>query len=46
VLVRSLLEAGANPTIRDSMHDRDPLGWAEYFHKPEIVQILRAHLSR
>jgi ankyrin repeat protein len=45
-LVRSLLEAGADPTIRDSMHDSDPLGWAEYFQKPEIVQILRDHLSR
>jgi ankyrin repeat protein len=45
-LVRSLLEAGADPTIRDSTHDSDPLGWAEYFQKPEIVQILREHLSR
>ena len=45
-LVRALLEAGADPSIRDSTHQSDPLGWAEYFQKPEIVQILRDHLSR
>jgi ankyrin repeat protein len=45
-LVRALLEAGADPAIRDSTHQSDPLGWAEYFQKPEIVQILRDHLSR
>ena len=40
-LVRALLAAGADPTIRDSMHNSDPRGWAEYFQKPEIVQIIR-----
>jgi ankyrin repeat protein len=39
-MVRRLLDAGADPTIRDSMHDGDALGWAEFFQKPEIVRIL------
>jgi hypothetical protein len=28
---------------RDSKHDGDALGWAEFFSKPEIVEILKAH---
>ena len=40
-MVKTLLDAGADPTIRDTMHDSDPLGWAEYFQRREIVQILR-----
>jgi ankyrin repeat protein len=41
-VVRVLLAAGADPTIRDSRHDSDPIGWAGYFEKREIVQILLA----
>jgi ankyrin repeat protein len=40
-VVRALLNAGADPKIRDSKHDGDALGWAEFFKKPEIVQLLR-----
>jgi len=41
-VVRVLLDAGADPGIRDSMHDADALGWAEFFKQPDIVQILKA----
>ena len=41
-VVRALLAAGADPTIRDTKHDSDALGWAEFFKHEEIVQILKA----
>ena len=41
--VRMLLSLGADPTIRDAEHDSDPLGWAEFFEKPETVRILKEH---
>jgi hypothetical protein len=44
-MVRRLLAAGADPSIRDSMHNGDAIGWAEYFRQPEIVQILKDHPS-
>ena len=40
-VVRVLLARGADASIRDSRHDSDPLGWAEFFKQPEIVRILR-----
>ena len=40
-VVRLLLDAGANATIRDSKHDSDALGWAEFFKQPEIVRMLK-----
>jgi ankyrin repeat protein len=40
-MVRMLLAAGADATIRDSKHDAPPIGWAEYFHHPQIVEILK-----
>jgi ankyrin repeat protein len=40
-VVRALLDAGADPKIRDSRHDGDAVGWADFFKKPEIVQLLR-----
>jgi ankyrin repeat protein len=40
-VVRRLLEAGADATIRDSKHDGDALGWAEFFKKPEVVRLLK-----
>ncbi|HEV8453713.1 MAG TPA: ankyrin repeat domain-containing protein [Gemmatimonadales bacterium] len=39
-IVRLLLEAGADPRIRDSKHDSDAMGWAEFFRRAGIVQIL------
>jgi hypothetical protein len=32
--------AEAQFEIRDSKHDGDAFGWAEFFKKPEIVQLL------
>jgi Ankyrin repeats (3 copies) len=40
-MVRLLVDAGADPRIRDSQHDADPLGWAKYFKQPEIVKLLQ-----
>ena len=28
-----------DPACRDSLHDSDALGWAEYFKQPEVVQL-------
>jgi hypothetical protein len=36
-----LLDAGADPRIRDTKHDGDAFGWAEFFKQPGIVQLLR-----
>ena len=44
-VVRLLLAAGADPSIRDSKHDSDAIGWAEFFRQPEIVQILKNHAA-
>ena len=40
-VARALLEAGADPKIRDSKHDSDALGWSEFFHRDAIVAMLR-----
>jgi ankyrin repeat protein len=40
--VRLLLIGGADPNVLDSKHDADAIGWAEFFGKPDIVQILKA----
>ena len=44
-IVRLLLAAGADPSIRDNQHDGDAMGWAEFFQRPEIVQILKDHAA-
>jgi ankyrin repeat protein len=44
-IVRLLLEAGADPGIRDSKHDGDAIGWAEHGGHAEIVRILKAHAA-
>jgi ankyrin repeat protein len=40
-VARALIEAGADSTIRDSKHDSDALGWAEFFHRDTIVEMLK-----
>ncbi|HMI43768.1 MAG TPA: ankyrin repeat domain-containing protein, partial [Gemmatimonadaceae bacterium] len=45
-IVRLLLAAGADPTIRDSKHDSDALGWAEFFGRLEIVRMFRANSEK
>jgi ankyrin repeat protein len=44
-IVRVLLAAGADPHIRDSKHEGDAIGWADYFRRPEVVQILKDHAT-
>jgi ankyrin repeat protein len=41
-IVRLLLHAGADPRVRDSKHDSDAIGWAEFFRRTDIVQMLEA----
>jgi hypothetical protein len=40
-MVRILLDAGAHPTIHDSKHDADALGWADFFKRTDIVRMLK-----
>jgi len=44
-IVRLLLAAGADPTIRDTKHDSDALGWAEFFGRAEMVTIIKPHVA-
>jgi ankyrin repeat protein len=37
-----LLDAGADPSIKDDKHDSDPLGWAEFFGKVRLVRLLKS----
>lgn len=37
---RALLSAGADPSIRDSKHESDAIGWAEHFRQPSMVELL------
>jgi ankyrin repeat protein len=39
--VRILLEAGADPSAVDPEFNATPLGWAEFFEKPEAAAALR-----
>ena len=45
-VARLLLDAGADPGIHDSKHESGALGWAEFFKRPEIVQLLNARGNR
>ena len=42
-VVRVLLDAGADPSTKDSKHHADALGWADFFQRKEIQEILNAH---
>ncbi|MGP3915075.1 ankyrin repeat domain-containing protein [Nonomuraea sp. 10N515B] len=39
---RTLIELGADPTIKDAEHDATPLGWAEYGGKHRVAAYLRS----
>ena len=39
-VARVMLDAGADHTIKDSKHDSDALGWAEFFGRVEVVALL------
>ncbi|MGH7721151.1 MAG: ankyrin repeat domain-containing protein, partial [Gemmatimonadaceae bacterium] len=45
-IVRLLLAASADPTVCDSKHDSDAIGWADHFGQREVVQILEAHAAK
>lgn len=45
-VVRVLLAAGADPRIRDSKHEADAIGWAEFFRRPDIVRILEDQVRK
>ena len=40
-LTRVLLDAGADPNIRDDKYQSTVLGWAEFCGQPEIAELLR-----
>lgn len=40
-LTRILLDAGADPDIRDDKYEATVLGWAEYLGQPQIAELLR-----
>ena len=42
---RALLAAGADPRIRDSKHDSDAIGWAEFFKRAELRRVLQGGAS-
>jgi ankyrin repeat protein len=39
-LARTLLELGADPSIRDQHHQGTPLSWARYFGQPALIALL------
>jgi Ankyrin repeats (many copies) len=39
-LARTLLRLGADPDIRDERFDSTPLGWARYFGRPALIELL------
>jgi ankyrin repeat protein len=39
-LARTLLDLGADPTIEDARFRSTPLGWAQHFEQPEMVELL------
>jgi ankyrin repeat protein len=40
-IARMLLDAGADPNIRDGKYEATVLGWAEYFENPGLAQLVR-----
>ncbi len=45
-VARVLLDAGADPTIHDTQHDSDALGWAEFFRRLDIVEMINGRRER
>ena len=40
-IARVLLDAGADPNIRDDKYDATALGWAEFFCSEPFAQLIR-----
>jgi ankyrin repeat protein len=45
-VARALLDAGADPTIEDSKHHSDAIGWAEFFGNKEMMELLASQRQR
>jgi len=45
-VARALLDGGADPSIKDTKHDSDALGWAEFFGRAEILDMLNTSQSQ
>jgi ankyrin repeat protein len=41
-VIKALLEAEADPTLRDALYDSTPAGWAEHEGQPAALELLRA----
>jgi ankyrin repeat protein len=42
-IARLLLEAGADPNIRDDKYNATTLGWAKYFGREDFAKLIRDH---
>ena len=40
-VARILLAAGADPRIRDSKHDSDAIGWAQFFQRQNLLELFK-----
>lgn len=40
--VQALVDGGADPRIKDSKHESDAIGWAEFFHRADLVALLQS----
>lgn len=45
-LIRQLLDAGADPSLRDARFDATPQGWAEHAYQEEAAELLRLSPDR
>jgi ankyrin repeat protein len=43
-VARALVAGGADPAIKDTRHESDAVGWAEFFGRREILESLRGTL--
>ena len=43
-VVRTLLDVGADPDLRDPGFDATPLGWAEHARRADVIEVLRARM--
>jgi ankyrin repeat protein len=39
-MAQMLLGLGADPNVRDARYDATPLGWAEHFNRPALIELL------
>ena len=40
-IARLLFDAGADPNVRDDRHHATALGWAEFFGRGEMAELIR-----